>query len=731
MKNLILRCITLFLLFSLSAPQTVNCDQSNEAMLPTVSLLLHGFRDLCPADPLKTDPGMCGCGISDVDANNDGIVDCLLKPGATDIRQYLVKSDGSHSLGDTSLPFNTTRDQGSKIVYFNTSSGNNSTADVYWWTGANIVDSNGSISNPDSGEIYGTDPLNPNEAAIKPFLNMITSGDSRLRTQMSGSGPNGWRFSGLAGGYPDWFLFRRGQMHTDFDMRFAGGRSEAEPMVAAAYGQLSDGRAVMQPIAGGTSPFSGHNWGYEQSWLHQVLYSLEIRAGYGYYGAHVADTFAEGAGPVTAFIEDCYWPGLNSGIIVYPPHKTTFRRSIVANSYYEDAHNQGYYTSGFKNKVTFDEVIFYKNGYKTNPITDPDPRRTIFDRNFYQGGGAKMGHTYRNVISADGGSGGPQMRLGGLMENSLIIEGYFYSSTSSNSPVNDWMETNGQVGSSAIVRNNVQLIFGYPSVNDPDTHNVSDNRAHPFWGYSLSGASFGALVENNIISGAMTRDDLSSGSRLANYGLNLGLSPETYSNGTVYSQKNNTLRNNIVYGASTGLKVGGDAQDTSQIVVENNVFTSTNSLSVTATNLSNSSQLLIQNNRFYADNALPSGNWMGQGNTLASYADAKNTEGWSDPDRTLKRYVTEVLALALLDWTDNSFLDETERQLRIDAGETYDPAGIKTFMAVTTNMRYGGSDTIPSSGKPSMTADYPWDERFTAKAVVNWIRAGFNLMPVL
>lgn len=36
-----------------------------------------GSNDDCPADPFKDDPGICGCGIADVDANGTGIIDCL------------------------------------------------------------------------------------------------------------------------------------------------------------------------------------------------------------------------------------------------------------------------------------------------------------------------------------------------------------------------------------------------------------------------------------------------------------------------------------------------------------------------------------------------------------------------------------------------------------------------------------------------------------------------------
>lgn len=35
------------------------------------------YIDLCPDDPGKADPGICGCGVPDVDSDGDGLVDCL------------------------------------------------------------------------------------------------------------------------------------------------------------------------------------------------------------------------------------------------------------------------------------------------------------------------------------------------------------------------------------------------------------------------------------------------------------------------------------------------------------------------------------------------------------------------------------------------------------------------------------------------------------------------------
>ncbi len=140
---------------------------------------------------------------------------------------------------------------------------------------------------------------------------------------------------------------------------------------------------------------------------------------------------------------------------------------------------------------------------------------------------------------------------------------------------------------------------------------------------------------------------------------------------------------------------------------------------------------MVRNNRFYSKGgSLPKAGWMGAGNTLAPYADAAKKENWPDPDRTLKRYVQEVLHLTLLDWSDDPYLDRDEVAKRVAAGEVYDPTGLKTFMAVATDMRRGGADPIPASGKPSWKGDYPWDARFTGVAVVNWVRAGFGLPPV-
>lgn len=294
------------------------------------------------------------------------------------------------------------------------------------------------------------------------------------------------------------------------------------------------------------------------------------------------------------------------------------------------------------------------------------------------------------------------------------------------------MADEGQKGRSAVVRNNVQFVFKYPSPRDPDTGGASDNRAQPGHGYKMGGVTFGAVAEGNIISGAMLTDDLGFAEHRHGSGLGFDARHMTYQDGKTYAQKKNTYCGNIVYRTRSGLSLGGDWTGVTGHRVTNNVFVVDEPARVQCgtDTLTSASQLTVHHNRFYTDQDLPAADWMGEGNTVRPYADAAKAGGWPDPDRTLKRYVTDVLHLVVLDWSDAPRLDPKEVAKRVDAGEPYDPMGLKTFMAVATNMRKGGTDPIPAKGKPSWTGDYPWDARFTGQAVVNWVREGFNVEKV-
>ena len=677
---------------------------------------------------------LCGAGLFDfspdvvaAEPQDDYLKIPLTDDGWFDLTKLLVASDGTRSLGNHRARLNDARDKGSKIVFFDPAKGNNDMADVYWWDGRRMIDSKGSPTNPDNGKPYGDDPLHPNEDAIRPFkegVGMVRNAeaDPRLRTSDRDC-------SAVAGGYPDWYLYRRGRTHDIFDSSLVGGRSEREPMVVAAYGPAEDGRAIFDPAEGKQVEFNGRSRnvcnpmscgtkGAKVEWMHMVYSGLDVKSRWSALGANVAESFS--GGPLTAYAEDCRWAYGEGGRLTYLPRKTVLRRCVIAFSWSDRGHNQGYFTSGYDAATTFDEVILYRNGFKSDPRTEPDPRRDIFSRNIYQGGGARMGHQYLGIISADGGSGGPQMRFSGRMENSLVIEGYWYSSTNSNKLVNPWLIESGQKGQSALVRNNVQLVFAFPTPNDPDTAvNKSQTASQPAWGYALSAASFGAVVEGNIVSQAMLIDDLGVKEASRGHGYALDTRPDEYEDGNKYAMQNCTMRDNIAYRTGVGLQIGGDWSQTNGVVFEDNVLVADKAVNLRAEGVAGPQALSVRNNRIYANGDTLADAAFAQNNKVAAYADAAKTEGWPDPNRTLKRYVTEVLGLKLLDWKDDPYVDAAGAKARADAGEAYDPTGMKTFMAVATNMRRGGTEAAPRGEKPSWTGDYAWDQRFTGPSVVN------------
>ena len=64
---------------------------------------LNILEDLCPADPAKAEPGLCGCGVADTDSDFDGTPDCLdlcpndptkLEPGTCGCGALDVDTDG-------------------------------------------------------------------------------------------------------------------------------------------------------------------------------------------------------------------------------------------------------------------------------------------------------------------------------------------------------------------------------------------------------------------------------------------------------------------------------------------------------------------------------------------------------------------------------------------------------------------------------------------------------------
>ena len=58
-------------------------DEDGLQSADTVSVVV-GFSDSCPNDPRKVEPGVCGCGVADVDTDGGGTFDCGDSNGDSD-----------------------------------------------------------------------------------------------------------------------------------------------------------------------------------------------------------------------------------------------------------------------------------------------------------------------------------------------------------------------------------------------------------------------------------------------------------------------------------------------------------------------------------------------------------------------------------------------------------------------------------------------------------------------
>lgn len=77
-----------------STPTTTLAPTTTTTLAPTTTTTTLPSEDLCPDDPNKTEPGICGCGRTDVDSDSDGLEDCI------DNAPYNPNPDQTDSDGD-------------------------------------------------------------------------------------------------------------------------------------------------------------------------------------------------------------------------------------------------------------------------------------------------------------------------------------------------------------------------------------------------------------------------------------------------------------------------------------------------------------------------------------------------------------------------------------------------------------------------------------------------------
>jgi hypothetical protein len=597
---------------------------------------------------------------------------------------------------------------GSRIYYISTS-GDDSTAEIYFWDGTQIVDSSGSSTGV-GGVAYGTDPMHPT-GPIRPFARWSYVGPRRAgwgsieigepwdgtSYQAPGADRSITRYE-----YPDWWLFKRGDTFDLFDdylsfaqetnpaftaedllsastggLNIPGGRSATEKQIMGAYGDTADPRPRFKNPASGS--FISNLGRIEPKHMTYLSLHLDGRGDDKGNGEPLRGGGMSFLGQSTAAVdilfEDCRIEGTSGSAIQNTSGQFTFYRCVVADNWKDDGtHLQGLYYSGNRDaRLVIQECIFMRNGF-----TDGDPavtgwppsgaqRYDIFNRNFYLSGETNnMKSGVVDTISIIGASG-DQFRPGMRIERNFFYQGYVFMGAHGG-----YADSCGATGT--MVDNVLQRFKG---------SNTDDNRGHPGWGLFLTSGAYDVEVANNIVTGAQHEGFSFAFSLRA-------LDWYCYCHTFNYATRYNAIHDNIFeanYRAVVGAVDGVDEDNADCAnwsypgIVGNSI--SDNILINTHPDYQGISWL--NNPDDTADDTTNDTSL--SGNTLySSRAAAAADLGWTDPDRTLRSY---LVSLGYTVTSDDGYME---------------------FFNAARDQRKGN-----------------WNADLTSRAIVNYFRAGYNM----
>jgi hypothetical protein len=486
-------------------------------------------------------------------------------------------------------------------------------------------------------------------------------------------------------GYPDWWLFQRGEV---FDLgqdllsfaretnpslttvnggslAVSGGRSKTERQLVGAYGPLTAPRPrFVNPVV------AFINRSNDPDPRHIAYVSLHFDAQS--TGERAMRFMYQGPEAVDILVEDCWFDGAG-GTVQKTSMQLTIRRTLITDAHTDDrSHVQGFFFNGNRDtRLRIEDSILMRNGFSDGNPNDPgnwppagDQYFDIYNRNMYISGECdSMSSGVFDSLSLLGASG-DQFRCGLRVERNFFYQGYVAMGAHGGYPRSE--------GPSGTIVDNVLLRFKGSGTND--------NRGHPGWGFGLTSGAYRVEVARNIVSGAQHP--------VNHYGLQLSpLNWYCYSHVFIHPTQENRIHHNIFDSADAKATISlvegvvSEKRDCSRWkhpgllgnTVATNVFINANA-SVSAYSPRPVAKGTTHDTAF-VDNSI-----------YTSRREAARVLGWPDPDRTLATYM---------------------ESLGYNVSST---DGFDEFFAEAIKQRKGY-----------------WRDEFTARELVNYMREGFGM----
>lgn len=479
--------------------------------------------------------------------------------------------------------------------------------------------------------------------------------------------------------YPDWMLLKAGDTFNEQMVLSKSGRSNTERAVITSYGEGA--RPIILAPDNTAGVYNGRN----------TISNLNI------VGIHIkALDSGNSSGGIfllgdavyhisNILIEDCYVEKFGTNIIIEnmsgvldPISNISLRRNIVVDAFPPGgAHSQGAFIANVDGLIIEDN-LFDHNGWKNADRSDA----TIFNHNIYLATSNSPNTVVRRNILTRASSHGVQVRGGGEISDNVLVQDPISILLGGGDP-SPHTHTVGITGS---ILNNIVL--------EGNDINATAPRG---WGINLGNIGMdGALVQGNIIAHDINPNTVNTTPFLlgcSGYSTGVGCNNITVSENITYNWRGAsrvTPPNATVPAPSNFSSVSG-------VVFSNNDFqiTSTASPAAAVFNVSfaaTPSQVLFRNNNYSTN--------MASNRVLMFNNLYKSFESW----------------LTLVSDTGSLYREmhyvEPSRSIASYNESIGGPRDLESFLNAARLQRKGS-----------------WDERYTANAVANYIRAGFALVP--